>query len=105
MNTLQKLALAAAGAALVSLASCRSANTDESAAAAVVAYPTDTCIVTGEDLNGGGITKVYDGQEVKFCCPGCIAEFEAHKDQYLAKLRVRTSARARQRAPRCPRAR
>lgn len=52
-------------------------------------YPLTTCIVTDNDLEsmGGSITKVYDGQEVKFCCKPCIKKFERNKDRYLAKLK------------------
>lgn len=42
------------------------------------AYPLTTCIVTGEKLGSMGpeVPKVYVGQEVKFCCKGCIKKFE-----------------------------
>ncbi|MBK8095443.1 MAG: hypothetical protein IPK32_26630 [Verrucomicrobiaceae bacterium] len=51
-------------------------------------YPLKTCLVTGNDLDsmGGPITKVYDGQEIKFCCKPCVKKFEANKAKYLAKL-------------------
>ena len=52
------------------------------------AYPLDTCIVTDNALGSMGdpITKVYDGQEVKFCCAPCVAEFEANPAEFMAKL-------------------
>lgn len=52
-------------------------------------YPLDTCIVTDNELDsmGGEITKVYDGQEIKFCCKPCVRKFEANKPKYLAKLK------------------
>jgi len=31
--------------------------------------------------------RVYDGQEVKFCCEPCVKEFESDPDFYLAKMR------------------
>lgn len=48
------------------------------AAGAAKAYPLTTCIVSGEKLGemGPEVPKVYDGQEVKFCCKGCIKKFE-----------------------------
>lgn len=51
-------------------------------------YPLTTCIVTENDLNsmGGAITRVYEGQEVKFCCRPCIRKFEANPSRYLARL-------------------
>ncbi len=51
-------------------------------------YPLKNCLVSGNDLDsmGGPITKVYDGQEIKFCCKPCIKKFEANQAKYLAKL-------------------
>ena len=52
-------------------------------------YPLDTCIVSDEPLEsmGGSITKVYQGHEVKFCCQGCVKDFDATPEKFLAKLR------------------
>ena len=51
-------------------------------------YPLETCIVSGEDLEsmGGAVTKVYKGQEVKFCCKSCVKDFDADPEKFLAKL-------------------
>ncbi len=51
-------------------------------------YPLDTCPISGEKLGGmgEGVTKVYKGQEVKFCCGGCPATFEKDVDGNLAKI-------------------
>ena len=51
-------------------------------------YPLAKCLVSGNDLDsmGGPITKVYNGQEIKFCCKPCIKKFEANQAKYLAKL-------------------
>jgi YHS domain-containing protein len=56
--------------------------------AAVIAYPLDVCVVTGNKLGSMGdpITKVYNGREVKFCCKPCVEEFEAEPAKYLAQL-------------------
>jgi len=35
---------------------------------------------------GGAIVKVYAGQEVKFCCKGCVKKFEKAQPEYLKKL-------------------
>jgi YHS domain-containing protein len=50
-------------------------------------YPLDHCIVSGQafDSKGEPVVRVYDGREVRFCCEGCIKEFEANKDKYLQK--------------------
>jgi YHS domain-containing protein len=52
------------------------------------AYPLDTCPVTGEKLGSMGDPVVYDhkGREIKFCCSGCIDEFKANADKYIAEI-------------------
>ncbi|MEK7484584.1 MAG: YHS domain-containing protein [Planctomycetota bacterium] len=61
-------------------------NTDSSKP---IPYPFDYCIVTEEKLDSMGdpIVKVYEGQEVKFCCKGCIKKFEADQETYLKKIK------------------
>lgn len=51
-------------------------------------YPFDTCIVSGEKLDGMGVpaTVVKDGQEVKFCCKGCIRTFEKDPAPFMKKI-------------------
>ncbi len=71
----------------LTLAAC---TTPEPALAAEKAkpYPLTKCLVSGNDLDsmGGPITKIYDGQEIKFCCKPCIKKFEANQAKYLVKL-------------------
>jgi hypothetical protein len=51
-------------------------------------YPLDTCPITGKKLGSMGdpVTKVYGGQEVRFCCPACPPKFEKDQAANLAKL-------------------
>jgi YHS domain-containing protein len=51
-------------------------------------YPLKKCLVSGNELGSMGtpVTKVYDGQEIKFCCKPCVKKFEANKAKYLTKL-------------------
>jgi hypothetical protein len=35
---------------------------------------------------GDAIAKCSDGQEIKFCCKPCVAEFEANQAEFLKKL-------------------
>jgi len=51
-------------------------------------YPLSTCVVSDEPLGSMGdtIVEVYQGQTIKFCCKGCIKDFHADPDRYLAKL-------------------
>lgn len=50
-------------------------------------YPLTTCIVSDEKLEADEtVTKVYNGQEVKFCCKKCVKDFEKDQAKYLKKL-------------------
>ena len=51
-------------------------------------YPLDTCIVTDNVLGSMGdpVVKVYNGQEIKFCCKPCVGEFEDNMEHFLALL-------------------
>lgn len=51
-------------------------------------YPKDVCIVSDNKLGSMGrvITRVHEGQEVKFCCKPCISKFEKNPAKYLGKL-------------------
>ena len=48
-----------------------------------------TCPVSGDKL-GGDMGKpfvfVYQGQEVKLCCPDCKADFDKNPAKYLKKI-------------------
>ena len=51
-------------------------------------YTLDVCAVSGETLGSMGdpVVKAYDGREIKFCCEGCLDEFEANVPAGLAKV-------------------
>lgn len=57
-------------------------------AAKTKSYPKNTCIVTDNKLGSMGtpITKVHEGQEVKFCCKPCVKKFDKDPAKYLGKL-------------------
>lgn len=52
-------------------------------------YPLKTCVVTGDKLGSMGdpIAIEYQGQEVQFCCDGCVDEFMESPDKFLPKVR------------------
>lgn len=52
------------------------------------AYPTDKCIVSGNDLTSMGkpVLKVYGNRLVQFCCDNCPSTFEANPQKYMPKL-------------------
>jgi len=78
---LTQLALAAA---TLFVTSC----SGTSSTAGVKPYPSSDCIVTDNKLGSMGdpITKVYQGQEVKFCCKACVPKFDKDPAKYMAKL-------------------
>jgi hypothetical protein len=70
------LTLAAVSALLITAASAEKRD------------PLNHCLVTDNELGSMGkvVTRVYDGQEIKFCCKPCVAKFEKNPAKYLAKL-------------------
>jgi YHS domain-containing protein len=72
----------------LTLAACSTAAPG-TAAEKAKPYPLKVCIVSGNDLDsmGGPITKVHEGQEIKFCCKPCIKKFDANPAKYLGKLK------------------
>ncbi len=51
-------------------------------------YPLDTCLVSGGKLGSMGqpVVYTYKGQEIRFCCAGCIPRFEQDPEKYMKKL-------------------
>lgn len=51
-------------------------------------YPLKVCIVSDDPLGEMGEPPViiHEGQEIKFCCKHCIAQFKADPDKYIAKM-------------------
>lgn len=92
MKTLKKALLAitfiTASLGTLTLSSCATGSTTNDQAK-IKQYPLKTCIVTDSKLGSMGdpITKVYNGQEVKFCCAPCIKKFEANPEKYLTKIK------------------
>jgi hypothetical protein len=51
-------------------------------------YPLTVCPISGEKLGSMGepVVRKYDDREVRFCCAGCIDEFEADLDTSWRKV-------------------
>lgn len=51
-------------------------------------YPLQSCIVSDEpfDSSRKPFTIVHEGQEVKFCCRECRADFQADPGKFLKKI-------------------
>jgi hypothetical protein len=52
-------------------------------------YPLDYCLVSKEKLGemGDPFVMVHEGQEIKFCCKGCVKKFNADPAKYLEILK------------------
>ena len=51
-------------------------------------YPLKICLVSDEGLTSMGepFVHVWNGTTVKFCCKGCLEDFEKEPKKFLAKL-------------------
>jgi len=67
----------------------RATDGSDNAKPAPKPYPLTTCLVSGEKLGEMGDPYVinHKGQEIKFCCKGCVKDFNKDPDTYLAKLK------------------
>ena len=54
-----------------------------------IPYPLKTCPVSDEKLGemGDPAVFVYQGQEIKFCCPNCKKDFLKDPAKYLKKIK------------------
>lgn len=68
---------------------------DAPAPAAPKPYPLTTCMVSGEALGGMGepVVQVYQGQEIKFCCRGCVKSFNKDPAKYMAEMDKQVAAK------------
>lgn len=51
-------------------------------------YPLETCVVSGGKLGAMGDAVIYnhEGREIRFCCQGCVKQFQKDPQKYLMKL-------------------
>jgi len=51
-------------------------------------YTLKNCIVSGDKLDEMGKTYVfeYQGREIKFCCKGCVKDFQKNPADYIKKI-------------------
>jgi YHS domain-containing protein len=67
----------------------RADDTNSATAAAPKPDNLTTCPVSGDKLGadmGKPYVFVYQGQEVKLCCPMCKADFDKDPQKYLKKI-------------------
>jgi YHS domain-containing protein len=80
--------------ACISLASIARADGNDSTNSASATPPKPdllkTCPVSGDKLGDMGkpYVFVYQGQEVKLCCPDCKKDFDKNPDKYMKLIRA-----------------
>ncbi len=78
------LCLFLSSAFAVSLISCA---TNSEANASIKPYPFDTCAVINKPLEGKRtLRRVYEGQEVLFCCHPCVKAFDANPAPFMPRI-------------------
>lgn len=62
----------------------------------VTPYPFTTCAVNRRDLNGRPkYRRVYQGQEVLFCCTPCVKTFDMSPDPFMPRIVAAAAAKKR----------
>jgi YHS domain-containing protein len=54
--------------------------------AVVKPYPLDNCVVSNDKIDPQVPPLIYNGQEYRFCCRGCIKKFNRDPEKYAARL-------------------
>jgi hypothetical protein len=51
-------------------------------------YTLKTCIISGDKLGemGDPFVYTYKDREIKFCCKGCLKDFNKEPDKYIKKI-------------------
>ena len=86
-NTNNVIAILVVAASLITAGTARAEDTKSEPKKD--SYPLTTCVVSGGKLGGdmGEPVKFdYNGREVRFCCPGCVAIFKKDPAKYLKIL-------------------
>ena len=73
-------------ALLVSLcAAALTANAGDTNTTKLKPYTLKTCVVSGDKLGemGDPFVYAYNGREIKFCCKGCLKDFNKEPAKYI----------------------
>jgi YHS domain-containing protein len=64
------------------------AGADDKKAEKLKPYTLKTCIVSGDKLGemGDPFVYAYKGREIKFCCKGCLKDFNKEPAKYIKKI-------------------
>jgi len=78
-------------AALLLAASAGGGRAEEAPQGLVKPYPLENCVVSNDKIDPQVPPLVYNGQEYRFCCRGCIKKFNRDPDKYAARLLATTN--------------
>lgn len=82
----KRISILAVFAALAGLTGCISYE-KHTTMTAPIPYPLgDKCVVSGDKIEGKGVTFIANGREVRLCCQDCRAEFDKNPAKFMAKL-------------------
>ena len=59
-------------------------------------YQLDTCLISGDKIGamGEGLSLVYKGQEITFCCKMCVGQFAKKPDHFIEEMKKAEAAKA-----------
>lgn len=65
-----------------------SANAADTNSVKLKPYTLKTCIVSGDKLGemGDPFVYAYKGREIKFCCKGCLKDFNKNPAKYIKMI-------------------
>jgi len=65
-----------------------SANAADTNTTKLKPYTLKTCVVSGDKLGemGDPFVYAYKGREIKFCCKGCLKDFNKNPAKYLKMI-------------------
>jgi YHS domain-containing protein len=77
-------------------AAALTANAADTNTVKLKAYTLKTCVVSGDKLGemGAPFVYAYKGREIKFCCKGCLKDFNKDPAKYI-KLIDEAEAKAK----------
>jgi YHS domain-containing protein len=95
MTTTLTLLRTSALRALIGICALLCGSGDSSAADDVSSlakpYPLENCVVSNDRIDPQVTPVIYNGQEYRFCCRGCVKKFYRDPEKYAARLAASTN--------------
>jgi hypothetical protein len=78
-------------AAVLLAAGAGCGRADEAPQGGIKPYPLDNCVVSNDKIDPQVPPLIFNGQEYRFCCRGCIKKFNRDPEKYAARLTATTN--------------